>query len=66
MSENGPAALKSIFDAMDQNGNGNLDVDDFRWGLMDFGLQITKDEAAQLLERFDKDKNGTVNFSEFI
>ncbi len=33
---------------------------------MDFGLQITKDEAAQLLERFDKDKNGTVNFSEFI
>jgi len=31
---------------MDQKGDSNLDVDDFRWGLMDFGIQVSKEEAA--------------------
>jgi hypothetical protein len=35
-----------IFKAMDNNGNRLLDVDDFRWGLIDYGIQITKEEAA--------------------
>jgi len=51
---------------MDKNGNGSLDVDDFRWGLLDFGVEITKEEAAELLKHFDADKNGGVNFNEFI
>lgn len=51
---------------MDIKGDSNLDVDDFRWGLMDFGVQVTKEEATQVLEHFDIDKNGLVNFSEFL
>jgi Ca2+-binding EF-hand superfamily protein len=51
---------------MDIKGDKSLDVDDFRWGLMDFGIQVTKDEAAQVLEHFDIDKNGLVNFDEFL
>ena len=43
-----------------------MDVDDFRWGLMDFGIQVTKDEAAEVLKYFDKDGNGMVNFAEFV
>jgi hypothetical protein len=30
---------------MDNNGNSLLDVDDFRWGLMDYGISISKEEA---------------------
>jgi hypothetical protein len=30
---------------MDINGNAMLDVDDFRWGFLDFGIQVTKEEA---------------------
>jgi len=58
--------LTKIFKAMDRNGNGNLDVEDFRWGFIDLGFNLTQEEAKQLLEHFDKDKNGTVNFVEFL
>ncbi len=34
----GLRGLSKIFKAMDQNNNGKLDLDDFRWGLMDYGL----------------------------
>ena len=43
-----------------------LDVDDFRWGLIDYGIQINKEEATKVLEHFDKDKNGQVDFDEFL
>lgn len=51
---------------MDDNGNKNLDVDDFRWGLIDFGISVSKEEAAEILVHFDRDKNGSVNFDEFL
>ena len=34
----GIRGLGRIFKAMDDNGNHLLDVDDFRWGLMDYGF----------------------------
>lgn len=43
-----------------------MDVDDFRWGFIDFGISVTKEEAAQVLEYFDRDKNGTVSYDEFL
>jgi hypothetical protein len=58
--------LARIFKAIDKNDNGNLDVDDFRWGFIDFGFNLTHEEAKQLLQHFDRDKNGTVNFTEFL
>jgi len=62
----GVKALTRIFKAMDTSSNGKLDVDDFRWGLMDFGISITKDEAAECLSNFDTDGSGTVNFAAFL
>ena len=34
----GIKALTRIFKAMDEAGDCNLDCDNFRWGLMDFGI----------------------------
>ena len=65
-SANGIRGLSRIFKAMDDNGNRQLDVDDFRWGLIDFGITISKEEASEVLAVFDRDKNGTVNFDEFL
>ena len=62
----GLRGLSKIFKAMDNNSNGKLDLDDFRWGLMDFGLQLTKEEAQQVLNHFDRDGNGQVDFNEFL
>jgi hypothetical protein len=44
----GVKELTAIFQAMDKKGNHNLDVDDFRWGLMDYGIQISKEDAQEL------------------
>ena len=62
----GIKGIARIFKAMDDNGNGQLDVDDFRWGFIDYGFNLTQEEAQQLLEHFDKDKNGTISFDEFL
>ena len=51
---------------MDPNCSKNIDVDDFRWGMMDLGVQISKDEAAEMLSSFDKDKCGMVHYEDFI
>lgn len=33
--------IARIFKAMDNDGNGNLDVEDFRWGFIDYGFNLT-------------------------
>lgn len=51
---------------MDLNGNGLLDVDDFRWGLMEYGVSLSKEEGLTVLKHFDKDGSGSVDFNEFL
>ena len=65
-SSGGIKGIARIFRAMDDNGNMQLDLDDFRWGFIDYGFNLTKEEAQQLLEHFDRDKNGTVSYDEFL
>lgn len=65
-SSNGIRGIARIFKMMDDKGDKKLDVDDFRWGLIDFGIQISKDEAKQILDHFDRNKDGFVNFDEFL
>jgi len=62
----GIRALKRIFKGMDEKGDGRLDVDDFRWGFIDFGIQMSKEESQDVLKAFDKDGNGVVDFNEFL
>ena len=45
-SSSGIRGISRIFKAMDNNGNHMLDVDDFRWGLKDYGITISKEEAT--------------------
>jgi len=65
-SASGIRGISKIFKAMDNNGNHLLDVDDFRWGLIDYGINISKEEAKKVLEHFDRDGNGQVDFNEFL
>lgn len=51
---------------MDENGNKKLECDDFRWGLMDYGVSVTKEEATEILNHFDKNGDGKVDFDEFL
>ena len=65
-SAGGIKGIARIFKAMDDNGNRQLDLDDFRWGFIDYGFNMSKEEAKKVMEHFDKDGNGTINFDEFL
>lgn len=60
----GVKELTAIFQAMDKKGDHNLDVDDFRWGLMDFGIEISKEDAQELQTHYYG--NGLVNWCSFL
>jgi len=65
-SSGGIKGIARIFKAMDDNGNRQLDLEDFRWGFIDYGFNLTIEEAQQLLTHFDRDGNGTVSYDEFL
>ena len=48
----GMKALSTIFQAMDQKGDSCLEADDFRWGLIDFGIQLSKEDSCELANHF--------------
>lgn len=66
-SSSGIKGIARIFKKADETGDGKLEVDDFRWGFIDFGIGfLTHEDAMQLLHHFDKDGDGKVTFGEFI
>lgn len=62
----GVRKLAHIYKEMDQNGDHKLDPDDFRWGLLDYGIAISKEETELFLEACDKNKDGLIDFTEFL
>lgn len=51
---------------MDDNGNRTLDLDDFRWGFIDYGFNLSKEEAAEIMKRFDRNNDGVISYDEFL
>ena len=51
---------------MDNDGNRKLTAEEFYYGLNEIGCNLTKEETDILLTHFDKDRDGTVNFDEFL
>jgi Ca2+-binding EF-hand superfamily protein len=43
-----------------------MDVDDFRWGLLDYGVQVYKEEAIEIMKYFDQDNKDSVNYLDFL
>jgi len=41
-SANGIRGLRVMFKQMDRNGNGSLDPVEFKYGMRDFGIDITE------------------------
>ena len=55
-----------VFKIFDDDGNRKIEQEEFYWGLKDMQVDVSKREAAILLESFDLDQDGTVNFDEFL
>ena len=58
--------LSRAFKIVDDSGNRKIDAQEFFYGLQDMGCQFSKDETDALMAHFDTNKDGNINFDEFL
>jgi hypothetical protein len=64
-NEGGVEDMRQIFEDMDEDNSGALDLDEFRSGLKRFGMHLEDAEVASLLKLLDTDGDGQLQFEEF-
>lgn len=65
-SANGIRGLRIMFKNMDNNGNGSLDPVEFKYGMRDFGIDLSEAEVSAILKHFDTNRDGKLSFDEFL
>mmetsp|Transcript_27536 Transcript_27536/g.80950 ORF Transcript_27536/g.80950 Transcript_27536/m.80950 type:complete len:185 (+) Transcript_27536:59-613(+) len=66
-SKFGRIALKSLFEAADKDGDGNLDKDEVKAALIALGFKHLQDsQVDSIFARADQDENGYIDFEEFV
>ena len=55
-----------VFRILDDNRNRQLDLNELMWGLKDFDIHLSEEQAKVLIQHFDRDGSGTVCFDEFL
>ena len=58
-------SIHAAFKAIDQDGNGALDVDELEAALSLLGLKLSRAEVMIVLAGLDEDGNGEISASEF-
>jgi calcyphosin len=51
---------------MDDDGNRKLNMDEFRKGVEEYGLNFSKNDIAELFRTMDIDRNGSIDYEEFL
>lgn len=57
--------LRARFDTYDKDGNGKIDLPEFRALLAELGEKLEPAEAETLFDNIDDDETGMVDFEEF-
>ncbi|KAE8905635.1 hypothetical protein PF005_g680 [Phytophthora fragariae] len=66
LSEEHERELKKIFDDYDQDGSGEIDIDELRDIAEDLGEPLSEIELQYLAKEFDSDESGSISWTEFI
>jgi len=62
----GIRSLQRLLAIMDDNGDQRLSKDEFKFGLRDYGIDLSVTQLDQLFAYFDRDGNGFIDVSEFL
>jgi Ca2+-binding EF-hand superfamily protein len=62
----GFVGLQRKFRIMDDDGNGSLNLVEFKKAMKECALNLTDLQVSQLFQYFDRDRSGTIDFDEFI
>jgi len=57
--------VRAAFAQFDRDGNGYLDADEIRQALANLGIVATKAESVAVLTKYDIDRSGGIDVSEF-
>lgn len=63
---NGIKGVARVMRIMDDNGNKKLSKEEFREGILDYGLDLDAKTLSNCFEAFDTDRNGFISFDEFL
>ena len=59
-------SCKHVFDILDTNHNGTLDINEFAKAVRALGLNPTDADIRDILKEYDTDSDGVLNFKEFM
>ena len=54
-----------MFSRYDTNGDGSLDREEIRTAFADARVHVSNADVSHLLEMYDEDRDGTINYKEF-
>ena len=66
MSDSQKQEIKDAFDLFDTSGSGTIEPKELKVALRALGFEPPKEEVQKLVEQFDKDESGTIDFHEFL
>lgn len=66
LSEKEVENLNTLFKQIDLNHDGEISMEELRFALKDEKNQPTIKELAAVMESIDTDKNGRINYTEFL
>ena len=66
LSEQEIATMKREFLSFDSDGDGTISSQELSTVLRSFGDEVSEEEVKKVINTFDIDKNGTIEFNEFL
>jgi len=67
LDENETKSMIKIFEAFDKDKDGQISFQELKWGLFNFkSFNENEDELHEIFENINIDKNGKINYTEFL
>ena len=66
LSKNELDKCRKIFDKIDKNNSGGIDMNEMLDGIKSYSKGITTDDIVELFNEYDLDSNGEIDFDEFV